>query len=82
MQTRRMSAETSVNLRLDSASVFAALREQVGEWRLSEHAFDARSDEVTISYDMAGSGRVALMVSFELDQDAMARLLREARPAG
>lgn len=77
-----MSAETFVSLRLDSASVFEALREQIGEWRLTEHEFDPRSDEVSVSYDTAGSGRVALTVSFELDQDGMGRLLQSARPAG
>jgi hypothetical protein len=76
-----MTAETAVHLRLDSASVFAALRDQVGEWVLSRHEFDPRSDEVAVSYDISGSGRVSLTVTFELDREGMARLLREARPA-
>jgi hypothetical protein len=77
-----VTAETSVSLRLDSASVLAALRDEVGEWRLSDHAFDPRSDEVAMSYDTAGSGRVSLTVTFELDREAMDRLLRAAKPAG
>jgi hypothetical protein len=77
-----MTAETSVSLRLDSASVFDALRDHVGEWRLSEHTFDPQTDEVKISYDTSGSGRVAVTVSFEFDRDAMGRLLQTARPAG
>lgn len=76
-----MTAETSVHLRLDSASIYDALRDRIGEWRLSEHEFDSEADEVRVSYDTAGSGRVVVSVSFELDRDGMDQLLRAARPA-
>ena len=69
-----------MQLRLDSASVYEALLVQIGQWQLGDHAFDPKSDEIRISYDAGGSGRVAVTVGFELDAEEMAGLLREARP--
>ncbi len=82
MDTARVANETSVRLKLDSASVFEALRAEVGEWRLSEHDFDPDSDEVRMSYDSGGSGRVAFLTVFELSAEQMDRVLTAARPAG
>jgi hypothetical protein len=76
-----MPRETSVHLRLDSTSVFDALVRQVGQWQLSEHVFDPDVDEVRISYDSGGTGRVAVTVGFELDRAQMEEVLRAARPA-
>ena len=78
---RSMTFETTVTLRVDSASLFAALTRQVGDFRLEDHAFDTATDELQVSYDSGGSGRVAVTIVFELDESQMARLLREARPA-
>jgi hypothetical protein len=38
-------------------------------------------DEMHMSYDIGGSGRVALTIGFELTQAQMAGLLQAARPA-
>lgn len=74
--------ETPVTLKLDSVSVFEAVREQVGDWRLADHAFNPGVDEIAMSYDSGGSGRVALTLVFELDEAQMAAVLSAARPAG
>lgn len=76
-----MPAETSVQITLDSASVYAALLQQVEDWRLDDHEFDPETDEIRISYDSAGSGRVSVTVSFEFDAEQMGRILTAARPA-
>jgi hypothetical protein len=76
-----MTLETTVTLRIDSASLFEALTRQVGDFRLSEHAFDTGMDELRVAYDSGGSGRVAVTIVFELDESQMTQLLREARPA-
>jgi len=70
-----------VNLLLDSASVYDALLQQLGPWALQDHAFDTDVDEVHVSYDIGGSGRIALTLGFELTEAQMAGLLRAARPA-
>ena len=70
-----------MNLLLDSASVYDALLQQLGPWALQDHAFDTDVDEVHVSYDIGGSGRVALTVGFELTEPEMAKLLSIARPA-
>jgi hypothetical protein len=75
-----MVRETAVHLRLESRSLYDALLRQLGEWRLDEHEYQPDSDEVRVSYDAGGSGRVAVTVGFELDAEGMERLLREARP--
>jgi exoribonuclease R len=75
-----MVRETAVQLRLDSRSLFEALIRQLGEWRLDQHEYQVDSDEVRMSYDAGGSGRVAVTIGFELDRDGMERLLREAQP--
>lgn len=80
-QTVHVGAETHVTLKIDSGSLFDALRKQLGEWRLSEYRFRPEADEVAMSYDSGGAGRVALTVVFELDELQMARLLQDARPA-
>lgn len=76
-----MSAETQVIMKFDSLSLFEALREQVGEWRLGEYAFDPAADEMRMSYDSGGSGRVALTVVFELNREQMAQLLQNSAAA-
>lgn len=76
-----MTLETTVTLKVDSASLFAALNRQVGEFRLADHEFDTATDELRVSYDSGGSGRVAVTVVFEFDRPQMAQLLRETRPA-
>lgn len=81
-QTGAVAGETEVNLRLDSESLYEALRAEVGDWRLAEHEFRPEADELRISYDIGGTGRVSLTVGFELDRDQMDRLLRTAHPAG
>ena len=70
-----------MNLLLDSASLYDALRQHLGPWDLQDHAFDTDVDEVHVSYDIGGSGRIALTLGFELTQEQMAGLLRAARPA-
>jgi hypothetical protein len=77
-----MAFETHVTLTLDSASLFKAFQMQVGDWTLRDHAFDPTADEVHMSYDSAGSGRIAVTVAFELTEAQMAELLRLAQPAG
>ena len=76
-----MSRETPVTVRLDSSSLFAALNRQVGEFRLADHEFNTAMDELHVSTDTGGSGRVAVTVVFEFDATQMAQLLRDARPA-
>jgi exoribonuclease R len=75
-----MANETPVTLKLDSSSLFEALRDEITEWRLSEHTYNADTDEVRMSYDSGGSGRIALLTVFELDAEQMARVLSAARP--
>ena len=75
-----MAAQTEVTLVLDSTSLFEALRRQVGDWSLGEHVFDPAAEELALSYDVGGTGRVALTVAFELDAEQMSRLLQDARP--
>lgn len=77
-----MAHETHVRLTLDSGSLFQAVQAEVGEWKLHEHEFDPATDEVHVSYDSIGSGRVAVTIAFEMTAEQMARLLRDARPAG
>ena len=76
-----MAHETQVTLLLDSASLYDALLQHLGPWTLQDHVFDADTDEVRVSYDIGGSGRVALTLGFELTEAQMAELLRTARPA-
>lgn len=76
-----MSRETPVTLILGSASLYDALRKQLGGWSLQDHAFDPDMDEVQVSYDVSGSGRVGLTLGFELTAEQMAQLLRDASPA-
>lgn len=76
-----MTLETTVTLKVDSASLFEALNRQVGAFHLADHEFDTAVDELQVSYDSGGSGRVAVTIVFELDEAQMAQLLREARPA-
>lgn len=76
-----MTSETQVTVKLDSGSVFEALQHQLGDWRLTDHTFDANVDEVKMSYDSGGSGRVAITIGFELTLEEMARLMAAARPA-
>ena len=76
-----MTVETTVTLKVDSASLFAALNRQVGEVRLGDHEFDPAMDELQVSYDSGGSGRVGVTIVFELDQPEIPQLLREAQPA-
>ena len=77
-----MAFETHVTLTLDSASLFHAFQTQVGEWTLRDHVFDPTADEVHMSYDSEGSGRIAVAVAFELTEAQMAEVLKLARPAG
>jgi exoribonuclease R len=79
--TRIVTSETQVTVKLDSASVFEALRQQLGDWRLAEHSFDVNTDEVRMSYDSGGTGRVAITIGFELTLAEMARLMAAAQPA-
>jgi hypothetical protein len=81
VETRLMTTETTVTLKIDSASLFAALNRQIGDFRLADHTFDTGSDELRVSYDSGGTGRVAVTVVFELDEAQMTELLREARSA-
>jgi exoribonuclease R len=74
-----VAGETQVTLTYDSNSLFQALRQHLGDWRMNDHAFNSSSDEVRVSYDSGGSGRVAVTFVFELDQAAMERLLSAAR---
>jgi hypothetical protein len=76
-----MPHETRVTLTLNSASLFEALREELGEWKLSDHTFNPDVDEVIVSYDSGGSGRVGLTIGFELDAAQMARFLDAAKPS-
>ena len=76
-----MTLETTVTLKVDSASLFAALNRQIAEFRLADHEFDPAMDELKVSYDSGGSGRVAVTIVFEFDEPQMAQLLRDARPA-
>jgi hypothetical protein len=75
-----VAGETHVTLTYDSSSLFDALRELLGDWRMNEHTFDSSADEIRISHDSGGSGRLALTVVFEFDRAQMARLLGAARP--
>lgn len=75
-----MATETEVTLRLDSASLFKALRNRVGNWQLRDHTFSPAADEIKMSYDVGGTGRVALTIAFEFDAQQMAQLLSDARP--
>lgn len=77
-----MAHETQVRLTLDSGSLFQAVQAEFRDWMLEEHRFDPSADEVLMSYDSAGSGRVALTIAFELTAEQMARVLSAARPAG
>lgn len=77
----RVALETHVNLLLSSASLYRALLTQQGDWRLQDHRFDTDTDEIRISYDVGGSGRLALTVGFELSREEMAALLAAAVPA-
>jgi hypothetical protein len=76
-----MTTETTVTLKVSSESLFKALLKQIGDLRLAEHAFDIGADELHVSYDNGGSGRVALTVVFELDAQQMEHLLRDSRPS-
>jgi hypothetical protein len=76
-----MPRETPVTLILESASLYDALRAHLGEWSLQDHVFDPDVDEVRVSYDVSGSGRVGLTLGFELTEAQMAELLRAAAPA-
>jgi hypothetical protein len=76
-----MTTETTVTMKVNSRSLFAALLEEIGDFRLAEHTFDVGSDELQVSYDPEGSGRVALTVVFELDAAQMEHLMRSSRAA-
>lgn len=76
-----MARETHIDLLLSSASLYRALVSQQGDWRLQDHRFDPDVDEVRISYDVGGTGRLALTVAFELSKEQMADLLDRAAPA-
>jgi hypothetical protein len=75
-----VARETQVTVTYDSSSLFEALRNQLGDWRMNDHRFNSSSDEVRISYDSGGSGRLALTLVFEFDQAEMSRLLAAAGP--
>jgi hypothetical protein len=81
VKTARMTTETTVTLKMSSESLFAALLKQIGDFRLAEHSFDVASDELRVSYDAEGSGRVAVTVVFELDAAQMEQVLRDSRPS-
>jgi hypothetical protein len=76
-----MTTETSVTIKYDSASLFSALVQQVGEWKLSDHEFDPDTDEIRVSHDSGGSGRIAITVNFEFDRAGLDAILRTARTA-
>jgi hypothetical protein len=77
-----MAGETVVNLKLDSGSLFEVLQQQFGEWRLADHRFQPDADELHMTTDTGGGGRISLTIGFELDRAQMEHLLRSARPAG
>jgi hypothetical protein len=54
---------------------------QLGKWRLDQYEFRSGADEVQMSCDHSGSGRVVLTVVFELDKAQMGQLMSAARPA-
>lgn len=74
-----MTTETTVTLKVSSESLFTALLNQIGDFRLAEHTFDVGSDELQVSHDPGGSGRVAVTVVFELDAAQMDQVLRDSR---
>jgi hypothetical protein len=76
-----MAMDTQVTLVLQSASLYEALLRHLGDWRLQDHEFDSEADEVRVSYDVGGSGRIALTLGFELTEAQMAEILRNAVPA-
>jgi hypothetical protein len=75
-----MTTETTVTLKVSSASLFRALLDQIGDFKLAEHTFNDASDELQVSYDPGGSGRIAVTVVFELDEVQMEQVLRDSRP--